>query len=54
MRELEFWRRYFVAVKCLRQEIIDSDTDNYVGRSWSSIERRLTYGGIGNEVCHAL
>lgn len=54
MTEHEFWRRYFVAVKRLRQEVIDLDSDNSVGRSWSSIERRLTYGGIGNEVCVAI
>ena len=50
MKELEFWRRYFIAVKRIRQEVINSDSDNSVGRSWSSIERRLNFGGIGNEV----
>jgi hypothetical protein len=50
MKELEFWRRYFIAVKRLRQEVINSDSENSVGRSWSNIERRLTFGGIGNEV----
>jgi len=54
MTEHEFWRRDFVAVKRLRQKVIDSDSENSVGRSWSSIERMLSFGGIGNEVCLAL
>ncbi|KAG0584538.1 hypothetical protein KC19_3G216500 [Ceratodon purpureus] len=52
MKELEFWRRYFIAVKRLRQEVINSDSENsdsLIGRSWSNIERRLNFGGIGNE-----
>lgn len=51
MKEQEFWRRYFIAVKRIRQDVINSDSDNSVGRSWSNIERRLTFVGIGNEVC---
>jgi len=53
MKELEFWRRYFIAVKRIRQEVINSDSENSVGRSWSNVERRLNFGGIGNEVCVA-
>nr|XP_024357977.1 uncharacterized protein LOC112273429 isoform X2 [Physcomitrium patens] len=49
MKEQEFWRRYFIAVKRIRQDVINSDSDNSVGRSWSNIERRLTFVGIGNE-----
>jgi Rab3 GTPase-activating protein catalytic subunit len=49
MKELDFWRRYFIAVKRIRQEVINADSDNSVGRSWSNIERRLNFGGIGNE-----
>lgn len=50
MKELEFWRRYFTAVKRVRQEVINGDSDNSIGRSWSNIERRLYFGGILNEV----
>lgn len=49
MKEHEFWRRYFIAVKRLRQEVIDSDCETSIGRSWASSERRLTIGGILNE-----
>lgn len=50
MKEQEFWRRYFIAVKCIRQEVIDAESENAVSRSWSNLERRLAFGGIGNEV----
>lgn len=50
MKEQEFWRRYFIAVKCIRQEVLDAEPEVTVSRSWSHIERRLTFGGIGNEV----
>lgn len=53
MKEHEFWRRYFIAVKRVRQEVIDSDCETSIGRSWASSERRLTIGGILNEVCLA-
>lgn len=49
MKELEFWRRYFTAVKRVRQEVINGESDNSIGRSWSNIERRLYFGGILNE-----
>jgi Rab3 GTPase-activating protein catalytic subunit len=51
MKEQEFWRRYFIAVKSIRQEVIDGECENAVARSWSNLERRLVFGGIGAEVC---
>jgi hypothetical protein len=51
MKEQEFWRRYFIAVKSIRQEVIDGECENAIARSWSNLEQRLTFGGIGAEVC---
>jgi Rab3 GTPase-activating protein catalytic subunit len=51
MKEQEFWHRYYMAVKSIRQEVIDGECENAVARSWSNLERRLVFGGIGAEVC---
>ncbi|CAK9224306.1 unnamed protein product [Sphagnum jensenii] len=42
MKEQEFWHRYYMAVKSIRQEVIDGECENAVARSWSNLERRLS------------
>jgi Rab3 GTPase-activating protein catalytic subunit len=49
MKEQEFWHRYFIAVKSIRQEVIDGECENAIARSWLNLEQRLTFGGIGAE-----